>query len=105
MLKHILESHGLSCSLFGSISTIINGNENPSSHTTLDVLTYRRLLSESYDQVVIMEVSSHGLIQHRVEGIEFDYCIFTNLGHEHLDYHRDMDLISLLTQTLILVKH
>jgi len=91
MLKHILESQGLPCSLFGSISTIINGNENPSSHTTLDALTYHRLLSESYDQVVIMEVSSHGLTQHRVEGIEFDYCIFTNLEHEHLDYHRDME--------------
>lgn len=91
MLKHILESQGLPCSLFGSISTIINGNEIPSSHTTLDALTYHRLLSESCDQVVIMEVSSHGLIQHRVEGIEFDYCIFTNLEHEHLDYHRDME--------------
>lgn len=91
MLKHILESQGLTCSLFGSISTIINGIEKPSSHTTLDALTYHQLLSESYDQVVIMEVSSHGLIQHRVEGIEFDYCIFTNLEHEHLDYHRDMD--------------
>ncbi len=91
MLKYILESQGLSCSLFGSISTIINGIENPSSHTTLDALTNHRLLSDSYDQVVIMEVSSHGLIQHRVEGIEFDYCIFTNLEHEHLDYHGDMD--------------
>ena len=91
MLKHILETQGISCSLFGSISNIINGIENSSSHTTLDALTYHQLLSDSNDQVVIMEVSSHGLIQHRVEGIEFDYCLFTNLEHEHLDYHRDME--------------
>lgn len=100
MLKHILETQRISCSLFGSISTIINGIENPSSHTTLDALTYHQLLSKSYDQVVIMEVSSHGLIQHRVEGIKFDYCIFTNLEHEHLDYHRDMDSYFIAKQSL-----
>ena len=100
MLKHIIETQGISCSLFGSISTIINGIENSSSHTTLDALTYHQLLSDSNDQVVIMEVSSHGLIQHRVEGIEFDYCIFTNLEHEHLDYHRDMESYFIAKQSL-----
>lgn len=100
MLKHILESQGISCSLFGSISTIINGIENSSSHTTLDALTYHQLLSKSNDQVVIMEVSSHGLIQHRVEGIEFDYCIFTNLEPEHLDYHKDMESYFIAKQSL-----
>lgn len=90
MLKHILKKQGMSCSLFGSVSTIINGIEEPSTHTTLDTLTLHQLLSSSNDQVAIMEVSSHGLIQHRVEGIEFDYCIFTNIEHEHLDYHSNM---------------
>lgn len=91
MLKHILDTQGISCALFGSISTVINGIENPSTHTTLDPLTFHKLLSSSKDQVVIMEVSSHGLVQDRVEGIEFDYCIFTNLEHEHLDYHSNME--------------
>ncbi|WP_277587623.1 Mur ligase family protein, partial [Psychrobacillus antarcticus] len=88
MLKHILESAGISCSLFGSVSTIINGIENKSTHTTVDAVTVNQLLAMCNDQVVIMEVSSHGLIQYRVEGMQFDYCIFTNLEPEHLDYHK-----------------
>ncbi|WP_277586645.1 Mur ligase family protein, partial [Psychrobacillus antarcticus] len=52
------------------------------------------------DQVVIMEVSSHGLIQYRVEGMQFDYCIFTNLEPEHLDYHKTMESYYLAKQSL-----
>jgi len=70
---------------------VINGEEHPSPHTTLDPLTFHQFLAESDDQVVIMEVSSHGLIQHRIEGLEFDVCIFTNIEHEHLDYHENME--------------
>ena len=91
MLRHILEMNGFRCALFGSVYTIINGVKNPSTHTTLDTLHFHKLISQSEDQVVIMEVSSHGLTQYRVEGIEFDYCIFTNLEHEHLDYHQNME--------------
>ena len=91
MTRHILESQGISCALFGSISIIINGEKHSSPHTTLDPLTFHQFLSESTDQVVVMEVSSHGLIQHRVEGIDFDVCVFTNIEHEHLDYHEDME--------------
>lgn len=100
MLKHILESHGISCALFGSVSTVINGFENTSTHTTLDPLTFHQLLSFSHDEIVIMEVSSHGLTQYRVEGIEFDYCIFTNLEPEHLDYHQNMESYYLAKQSL-----
>ncbi|KRF51864.1 hypothetical protein ASG97_08350 [Bacillus sp. Soil745] len=49
------------------------------------------LLVESRDMVVIMEVSSHGLAQYRLEGIEFDFCVFTNLYHDHLDFHGTME--------------
>lgn len=91
MLKHILESAGISCALFGSVSIIINGIETESTHTTVDALTFNQLLTKSNDDVVIMEVSSHGLVQSRVEGLHFDYCIFTNLEHEHLDYHENME--------------
>jgi len=100
MLKQILETQGIACALFGSISTVINGKESPSNQTTLDPLTYHQLLAASNDSVVIMEVSSHGLIQHRVEGIEFDYCIFTNLEQEHLDYHNNMEAYYLAKQSL-----
>lgn len=91
MLKHILESVGISCALFGSVSTIINGVEQESYHTTADAVTLNKLLATCHDRVVIMEVSSHGLVQSRVEGLRFDVCIFTNLEHEHLDYHKTME--------------
>lgn len=91
MLKHILESNGKSCSIIGTIQNIINGEKIPSSNTTPSSLVLHHLLSLSNDEVVIMEISSHGLSQHRLEGIRFDYCLFTNLHHEHLDYHGSME--------------
>ncbi|OMP66947.1 UDP-N-acetylmuramoyl-L-alanyl-D-glutamate--2,6-diaminopimelate ligase [Domibacillus epiphyticus] len=91
MLKHILESNNLTCSLFGSVMNIVNGQISPSVNTTLDALELQRQLSLSHDDIIIMEVSSHGLTQYRVQGIEFDYCLFTNLDQDHLDYHRHMD--------------
>lgn len=91
MLKSILESTGRSCSLFGTVQNIVNGQVLPSATTTLDALEIQRQLSISKDEVVILEVSSHGLSQFRVAGIEFDYCLFTNLDQDHLDYHHDMD--------------
>jgi UDP-N-acetylmuramoyl-L-alanyl-D-glutamate--2,6-diaminopimelate ligase len=91
MLKHILESYNLTCSLFGSVMNSVNGQVFPSVNTTLDALELQQHLALSHDDIIIMEVSSHGLSQYRVEGIEFDYCLFTNLDQDHLDYHRDMD--------------
>lgn len=91
MLKHILESNGYSCSLFGTIYNITNGQVLPSTNTTPDVLELQKLISSSTDEFIIMEVSSHGLSQYRVEGVEFDYCLFTNLDYEHLDYHQNME--------------
>ena len=100
MLKHILESVGFSCALLGSVSTIVNGIETESTHTTVDAVTLNQLLAMCNDRVVIMEVSSHGLVQSRIEGLQFDYCIFTNLEHEHLDYHENMESYFLAKQSL-----
>lgn len=61
--------------------------------TTPDVLTVHRLLAELVQQkanMVAMEVSSHALDQGRVDGVQFDTAIFTNLTRDHLDYHGDM---------------
>ncbi|MFJ6414500.1 UDP-N-acetylmuramoyl-L-alanyl-D-glutamate--2,6-diaminopimelate ligase [Terribacillus saccharophilus] len=91
LVKHILENNGYSCSLIGTIKNIVNGKTVPSVNTTPSSLLLNKILSESEDQVVVMEVSSHGLAQDRVEGIEFDFCLFTNLTHEHLDYHGTME--------------
>lgn len=91
MLKHILDVAGLSCSLLGTVSYIISGESVKSGHTTPDAIQLQKLLAKSRDEFVIMEVSSHALDQYRVECLEFDVAVFTNLGHDHLDYHGTMD--------------
>ncbi|MFC4411570.1 UDP-N-acetylmuramoyl-L-alanyl-D-glutamate--2,6-diaminopimelate ligase [Chungangia koreensis] len=92
MIRHILEQSGLKCALFGSVYTIVNGEITPApANTTPDALEFNKQMEHSQDDVVIMEVSSHGIAQHRIAGLEFDMCLFTNLDQEHLDYHKTMD--------------
>ncbi|MCM3610893.1 UDP-N-acetylmuramoyl-L-alanyl-D-glutamate--2,6-diaminopimelate ligase [Planococcus sp. MERTA32b] len=91
LIKHLLENNGISCSVMGTIQNIVNGASIKSANTTPSSLILHKLLAMSTDDAVVMEVSSHGLIQHRIEGIEFDICLFTNLHHEHLDYHGSME--------------
>lgn len=77
----------------GLISTVINkiGEENiPSTHTTPDPVTLNRLLREMADagcDYCFMEVSSHAIHQNRIAGLTFKGGAFTNITHEHLDYH------------------
>jgi UDP-N-acetylmuramoyl-L-alanyl-D-glutamate--2,6-diaminopimelate ligase len=62
-------------------------------NTTPDAVACHQMLAELLDQGVsnvAMEVSSHGIAQHRVSGIYFDTAVFTNLSRDHLDYHQDM---------------
>lgn len=89
MLYHIMESAGISCSLIGTVCQRINGQEFRSVQTTPDTLQLQKWLDLSRDQVVIMEVSSHGIDQ--VGAMEFDYTVFTNLTHDHLDYHHTLE--------------
>ncbi|MGG3498423.1 UDP-N-acetylmuramoyl-L-alanyl-D-glutamate--2,6-diaminopimelate ligase [Peribacillus simplex] len=91
MLQQILEKNGVTCSVIGTIHHIINGNKVDSRNTTPGTMELNSLLAASKDMVVIMEVSSHGLAQYRLEGIEFDFCVFTNLYHDHLDFHGTME--------------
>jgi UDP-N-acetylmuramoyl-L-alanyl-D-glutamate--2,6-diaminopimelate ligase len=91
MLKSILEACGRTCSIFGSINNVVNGQVFPSINTTPDALELQRQLALSEDEYTIIEVSSQGLTQYRVAGMEFDYCLFTNLDRDHLDYHQDMN--------------
>lgn len=91
LIRHLLEKNGISCSVMGTIRNIVNGHSIESPNTTPSSLILQQLLASSDDEAVVMEVSSHGLSQHRIEGVEFDICLFTNLQHEHLDYHGSMD--------------
>jgi UDP-N-acetylmuramoyl-L-alanyl-D-glutamate--2,6-diaminopimelate ligase len=64
------------------------------TRTTPEAIDLQALLRDFVDEgieYVVMEVSSHALQQHRVGGILFDLAIFTNLGHDHLDFHGDME--------------
>ncbi len=91
LLQHILVSHGNSAALFGTVYHFINSKKVKSSHTTPDPVTLQQMLHESNDDAVVMEVSSHGLEQKRIEGITYDQAIFLNLTHDHLDYHGTME--------------
>ena len=78
----------------GLISTIkiqIGEEEIPATHTTPDSVTINRVLRDMVDKGVshcFMEVSSHGIHQKRTSGLDFKGGIFTNLTHDHLDYHK-----------------
>lgn len=81
----------------GLISTVrikIGRHEIPATHTTPDPVTINRILRDMVDQgckYAFMEVSSHGLRQGRVHGLKFAAGVFTNISHDHLDYHKTFD--------------
>jgi len=81
----------------GLISTVLNridDEEIAATHTTPDALQLNRLLHkmvESQCAFCFMEVSSHAIMQRRVAGLQFAGGVFTNITHDHLDYHRTFD--------------
>jgi UDP-N-acetylmuramoyl-L-alanyl-D-glutamate--2,6-diaminopimelate ligase len=82
------------CGLLSTVVYIIGDKQIPATHTTPDSLTIQRLMREMVDAGcthAFMEVSSHSLDQFRTAGLEFDLAIFTNLTHDHLDYHKTFD--------------
>ncbi len=78
----------------GMLSTIVNKvsqREIKTSHTTPDALSINRVLSEMVEAgcaYAFMEVSSHAIVQERVAGLQFAGALFTNITHDHLDYHK-----------------
>ncbi|MEL7001320.1 MAG: UDP-N-acetylmuramoyl-L-alanyl-D-glutamate--2,6-diaminopimelate ligase [Bacteroidota bacterium] len=81
----------------GLISTIDNRIDNaviPSTHTTPDAIQLNELLAQmvaSGCEYCFMEVSSHAIDQNRVKGVQFAGAVFTNISHDHLDYHKTFD--------------
>ena len=78
----------------GTIANAYNHALDNQPHTTPDAIRLHamfRRMAEDGLRAVSMEVSSHGLVQRRVESVDFDIAIMTNLTHEHLDYHVNMD--------------
>ncbi len=92
LLYNLTRKFNYKCGLISTINYIVHEKETDSSHTTPDVLTINKLLSEMIHEgckYCFMEVSSHALVQERVTGLDFAGAIFTNLTHDHLDYHTD----------------
>jgi UDP-N-acetylmuramoyl-L-alanyl-D-glutamate--2,6-diaminopimelate ligase len=84
---------GRKCGVIGTLGAGFPGALEDAGHTTPDVLELHRLLADLRGAgagAVAMEVSSHALVQGRVDGVAFDCALFTNLTHDHLDYHGTM---------------
>ncbi|MGW8195138.1 MAG: Mur ligase family protein, partial [Desulforhopalus sp.] len=98
LLEHVLLRAGFSVGVIGTVTNRYTNSDGrkkviPAQLTTPEALRLQQLLKEMADNhvdYVIMEVSSHGLAQSRVDPILFDVVAFTNLSRDHLDYHRDM---------------
>lgn len=91
------------CGVIGTLGSGLYGALQSSGHTTPDAVTLHRQLADmraADAKAVAMEVSSHGLDQQRVAGVRFDVAVFTNLSHEHLDYHGDMVAYALAKRRL-----
>jgi UDP-N-acetylmuramoyl-L-alanyl-D-glutamate--2,6-diaminopimelate ligase len=94
LIKHLLEEADTPVGLIGTISWIVGEHEIPALHTTPDLITNHKLFYEMIQcgcKAAVMEVSSHGLEQGRVRGLDFDVAVFTNLTLDHLDYHKTME--------------
>lgn len=91
LLYDIFTKLGYSCALISTVEYRIAGEIIPSTHTTPHVLRLNELLAQAVNKgcsYAFMEVSSHGLHQQRTAGLRFSIAGFTNLTHDHLDYHK-----------------
>jgi UDP-N-acetylmuramoyl-L-alanyl-D-glutamate--2,6-diaminopimelate ligase len=93
LLAQLLRRQFGSCGVIGTLGASLEDEASEAVNTTPDALSLQRILAQWRDQGVghaALEVSSHSLDQGRVSGLAFDMAIFTNLSHDHLDYHGDM---------------
>jgi UDP-N-acetylmuramoyl-L-alanyl-D-glutamate--2,6-diaminopimelate ligase len=91
LLFNLFRSLGYSVGLLSTVQNKINNTVIPSTHTTPDALSLNELLNTMVEQgceYAFMEVSSHAVAQNRIAGIQFAGAVFTNITHDHLDYHK-----------------
>ncbi|GHC56532.1 UDP-N-acetylmuramoyl-L-alanyl-D-glutamate--2,6-diaminopimelate ligase [Ulvibacter litoralis] len=92
LLYNLFTEAGYEVGLLSTVKIMVGAKQYKATHTTPDSLTINKYLSEMVAAGVefcFMEVSSHGIHQKRTEGLHFTGGIFTNLSHDHLDYHKD----------------
>ncbi len=91
LLYHLFRKLGYQCGLLSTIANYVGDRRTETTNTTSDPITINRLLAEMVDAgcaYCFMEVSSIGMEQERVAGLKFKAGIFSNLTHDHLDYHK-----------------
>ncbi len=94
LIKSVLEAAGMRTGLLGTLGNYMGKRLIKAGLTTPESLDLQFILHDMLNhgaQAAVMEVSSHALALHRVEGAEFAAAVFTNLSQDHLDFHRDME--------------
>jgi UDP-N-acetylmuramoyl-L-alanyl-D-glutamate--2,6-diaminopimelate ligase len=94
LLFNLFKILGYKVGLLSTVNNQINNEILPSTHTTPDAIRLNALLNQMVEKGCthcFMEVSSHAVVQNRIAGIHFTGGVFTNITHDHLDYHRTFD--------------
>ena len=94
LLFRLFRNLGYHCGLISTVQNQIDENVIPSTHTTPDAVSLNQLLvkmTQAGCTHAFMEVSSHAVVQHRITGVTFTGAIFSNITHDHLDFHGTFD--------------
>ena len=94
LLYQLFRELGFKTGLISTVENQINGKIIPSTHTTPDPIALNQLLQSMVDEgcdYCFMEVSSHAVVQERIAGLSFAGGVFTNITHDHLDFHKTFD--------------
>jgi UDP-N-acetylmuramoyl-L-alanyl-D-glutamate--2,6-diaminopimelate ligase len=94
LLYKLYTTLGFTCGLVSTVENLVAGKVIPSTHTTPDAISLNKLLHDMVENNcshIFMEVSSHAVHQNRIAGLQFDGAIFSNITHDHLDYHKTFD--------------
>jgi UDP-N-acetylmuramoyl-L-alanyl-D-glutamate--2,6-diaminopimelate ligase len=94
LLYKLFTSLGYTCGLLSTVENHIGDKTVPATHTTPDAISLNALLKQMADEGcthVFMESSSHAIQQHRITGLQFAGGLFSNITHDHLDYHKTFD--------------
>ncbi|HEX8517792.1 MAG TPA: UDP-N-acetylmuramoyl-L-alanyl-D-glutamate--2,6-diaminopimelate ligase [Bacteroidia bacterium] len=94
LLFNLFKKLGYKTGLLSTVKNQINNDVIPSTHTTPDAIQLNALLAQMVEKGCthcFMEVSSHAVVQNRIAGVHFTGAVFTNITHDHLDYHKTFD--------------
>ena len=94
LLYQLFTGLGYTCGLISTVQNVIGTTVLPSAFTTPDAISLNALIRQMADAGcthVFMECSSHAIHQHRITGLQFDGALFSNITHDHLDYHKTFD--------------